>query len=173
MNRRLVPLLFALASTAACAASHDPHLARIAELEEQNARLERENAALEARVNGVAAPAPPIETRCAKNGAGWRITSSGRNELIGNVAGVRRDTKPTPFFSDGKFAGMRLSAMAPGSIGPSCGFEVGDIVRTVNGIEPTIAKWDELEAVLRKTNRIEIELLRGREALKLSIEVGS
>ena len=167
--RVLAPTLFA-AVLAGCAPRHDPHLARISELESENARLARENEALRARYEGSVVQATPIETRCAKKGAGYRITPSGLDELLKNGAGLKLETKPRVWFEGGRSGGLKIS-VTPGSLSASCGCEDGDIISKVNGFDATPAKWPQIEADLRKAKQVQLDIVRGGTPKTLVIDV--
>lgn len=169
----LAALLAALAvsGASACASkTHDDHLSRIAELEDDNDELRRENSALRARVEGNVTPVPAIETRCAKTAAGWKITPSGLDEILKNATGLKREARARAFFDGGRYTGMRLTAPA-GSFAASCGCEEGDVLQRVNGVDFNPSKYGEIGALLRKTKKIELEVARGGATRTLAIEV--
>lgn len=173
MKRLLFPALLVTAALAACApkTQHDEHLNRIAELEDEKDRLERENTALRARYEGpVATPAPPIETRCVKKGTGWKITPSGVDEILKNETGLRRETKARAYFEGGKYTGMRVT-VTPGSFTASCGLEDGDVLQKVNGLAANPSKVPEIEASLKKAQKIELEVSRAGKIVVLLLEV--
>lgn len=176
MRVRSLLLLLALAGCASkqpASSEHDEHLARISELEAENARLEREVGALRMRYEAAAmAPVAPIQTRCVKKGAGWRITPGGLDEILKNDAGMRKEARPRPYFESGKYVGMRIGAPAS-SFAASCGCEDGDVLQKVNGIDVNPSKWSEIEAALAKASRIELEVLRAGAVKTVAIDVGN
>lgn len=108
-------------------------------------------------------PTPtPIETRCAKKKKKkntWVLTRSGRDEILGNRIGLKYDTRVSDYFADGKRSGTMLTTVL-GGLGASCGFELGDVLKTVNGIDADDEHLPRIEAEFRKATRIEIELVR-------------
>lgn len=109
-----------------------------------------------------AEPTPTlIETRCAKKKKKntWLLTRSGRDEILANRLGLKFDTRASDYFADGKRSGTVLTSVL-GGFGASCGFELGDIVKTVNGIDADDDHLAQIEAEVKKAKRIEIELMR-------------
>ena len=102
-----------------------------------------------------------IETRCAKKKKKntWLVTRSGRDEILSNRMGLKFDTRVSDFFLDGKRSGTIVTTVL-GGLGASCGFELGDILKTVNGIEADDDHLKAIEADFRKAKRVEIELVR-------------
>ena len=174
MRIRSLLLLIAITGCAPKHGSeHDEHLARIAELEGENARLEREVGALRARYEAASlSPIPAIETRCAKKGAAWRITPAGLDEILKNEAGMRKEARPRPYFEGGKYVGMRIGAPAS-SFAASCGCEDGDVLQKVHVIDANPSKLPEIEAALKKASKIELEVLRAGAVKTVAIDIGN
>ena len=161
-------LAVAIPAAAACSARN----ARIAELEEENARLTRENAALRRRYEAPATPVSPIRARCRRQGETWKIGAAGREEVLGNFEGVRREIRATPYYADGQLAGFRLHSMPEGGLGISCGLANGDVLLAAGGIElrgPDT--WQELGERARTADELDIAVLRAGVEKTITIEV--
>lgn len=77
-----------------------------------------------------------------------------------------------PYFDDGKAAGYRLVQVRPGSTFSQIGFQSGDVLQQVNGLD--VSSPDKLFTLfqnLKDEKRVVVNLLRGGQSTTMSYEI--
>lgn len=110
----------------------------------------------------VAAPPPPLAEGIRDVGRGVYVVTRGAIDtaLNGNAALMRRTTI-VPETHNGRVVGVRVFGIRPGDVLDLLGFENGDVLRAVNGVD--VASPDrclEAYASARRTDRVEVAFER-------------
>lgn len=145
--KRIVLLGFVLAACVPPSPSSSPETERrLARLEEDVRDLREENIALRQRlieletVREAVPITSPVATkaigaRCRKAGNRYTLTRGETDEVLENTAGLATEMRIVPSFENGVARGFKLFAIKQGSFMASCGFENGDVITTVNGMD--------------------------------------
>jgi hypothetical protein len=92
--------------------------------------------------------------------------------LFHDQAALMKSARVVPALHDGRVTGLRLLAMRAGSPLAQLGFENGDEVRSVNGLELTTPdKALEAYAAVRSAPELRVELMRRGRPLRLILEI--
>lgn len=103
-----------------------------------------------------------------------RVPAAAMKAVLENVSSLAAEVSVTPAVKDQKPDGFAIFEMREGGIAPALGFEQGDVIHAVNGLP--FRTSDEILAVYDKVggaDRIEFDVSRGGQPLKLVVEVGS
>lgn len=87
-------------------------------------------------------------------------------QKINNISEFINQMNLTSAFKDGKFIGIKVGAALKGSVGPSLGFQAGDIITEVNKISSSKAEDIYNNILTQKPNdNIVVDILRSGEKL--------
>ena len=196
-NALLLPLaLLPIAASAGCdaagrARSDAHHLEmeqRMLQLEMRMDTLETENRVLRTellrleseRGTGVdaspgaspGATASSFSARCTATKDGYAITRDDVEAIAADMSGFAAQARVIPNFENGKATGFKLFGIRPSSIYESCGFQNGDVVAKVNGIDVTSPdKALQVYSGIRGAKALEVELVRGGKPARVKIEI--
>ena len=146
------------------------------------AKLEAENRALELEIEMLkeenrrilAGSSPPAIPRAA--GTSPRCTQiGGRYELsrgaFDSLNEISSEGRLVPSFQDGKAQGFKIYAIRPDSIYASCGFQNGDVISLVNGMQ--IDSPEKALNAYAKTKDADALLVEGtRAGARFQIDIG-
>ncbi len=139
---------------------------RTASLERLDAAMESAHTRVEARCTGPLPGATGVSQS-------FRITSTGADELLGDLDAVISQGKWIPHGSVEEPSGWRLVRTARGSLLASCGLRPADVLVEINGVDVRSAE-NVAEAVedVVESRSLELKVLRNREPLVLSVTEG-
>ena len=132
------------------------------------------------RVDGPAAPAPPPPISDGDLERGIKCATAGHcaierkllERLLADTTTLATAARIVPSVRDGKADGFRLFAMRPGSVWIRLGFENGDTVQTINGMDMTSPeKALEIYTRLRSATQLYVRIVRRGQPLTLQIEI--
>ncbi|HEX9101287.1 MAG TPA: type II secretion system protein GspC [Polyangia bacterium] len=132
------------------------------------------------RVEGPAAPPSPPPLSDAELDRGIKCKSPGHcvlargllDRLLADSTTLATAARIVPSFRDGHPDGFRLFAMRPGSLWTRLGFENGDTLQTVNGMDLTSPeKALEIYSRLRATTELAVGVVRRGQPLTAQIEI--
>ena len=100
------------------------------------------------------------------------ITRRGAAAVLGSFEALRRTMQLVPKTVAGSLVGYRMRFLQPGSLLPLLGFEVGDVARTINGMDLTVPDMlSQNYGELRNSSRLRCSLLREDKPLVLEVRV--
>jgi hypothetical protein len=132
------------------------------------------------RVDGPPAPAPVPAVSDVELDHGIKCKSPGHcviqraliDRLLGDTTTLATGARIVPSIRDGKPDGFRIYALRPNGIWSRLGFENGDTVQTINGMDMTSPeKALEIYTKLRTANEIVVRIVRRGEPLTLTYEI--
>jgi hypothetical protein len=94
------------------------------------------------------------------------------DRLLADTTTLATAARIVPSFHDGKAEGFKLYAMRPGSLWSRLGFENGDTVQTINGMDMTSPeKALEIYTKLRSATELAVRIVRRGQPLTLQFEI--
>jgi general secretion pathway protein C len=117
------------------------------------------------------APFPPGAIRPLGPGR-YAVHRAALDAARANPLAFANDARALPVLRDGAMAGLRLTALRPGSALAALGLENGDVIRTIDGFELTPELALELSRRLRDTTRVTLELERAGRPVRLEYAIG-
>jgi hypothetical protein len=132
------------------------------------------------RVDGPPAPLPPPPLSDAELDRGITCATPGHcvltrkllDHLLADTSALATGARIVPSLHDGKPEGFKLYAMRPGSVYVRLGFENGDTVQTINGMDlSSPEKALEIYTKLRNATEVTVRIVRRGQPLTLQIEI--
>jgi hypothetical protein len=132
------------------------------------------------RVDGPPAPppAPPITAAeldrdiVCKSPGHCVIARKLLDRVLGDTTSLATSARIVPSLHDGKVDGFRIYAVRPGSVWSRLGFENGDTLQTINGMDMSSPeKALEIYARLRNTTELNVRIVRRGQPLTLTFEI--
>lgn len=132
------------------------------------------------RVDGPPAPPPPAPIGDADLERGIHCASPGHcvlarkllERVLADPSTLATAARIVPSLREGKADGFKLYAMRPGSVWTRLGFENGDTVQTINGMDLTSPeKALDVYTHLRDATHLAVRVVRRGQPLTLQIEI--
>jgi len=102
----------------------------------------------------------------------FSIDEAGVAQLTGNINQFMTQVRLIPFFEGNKSAGYRIAAIRPGTTFEHLGFQGGDILQQVNGLD--IASPEKLYTIfqnLKDEKKVSVDILRQGQKTTLTYEI--
>ena len=125
-----------------------------------------------------AAPAPAADapaadirvTRLSDNQ--FAIDEAGVAQLTGNINQFMTQVRLIPYFEGNKSAGYRIAAIRPGTTFENLGFQGGDVLQQVNGLD--VSSPDKMYTIfqnLKDEKKVTVNILRGGQKSTMTYEI--
>ncbi len=102
----------------------------------------------------------------------FSIDEAGVAQLTGNINQFMTQVRLIPFFEGNKSAGYRIAAIRPGTTFEHLGFQGGDVLQQVNGLD--IASPEKLYTIfqnLKDEKQVSVNILRQGQKTTLTYEI--
>jgi len=102
----------------------------------------------------------------------FSIDEAGVTELTGNINQFMTQIRLIPFFEGNKPAGYRIAAIRPGTTFERLGFQGGDVLQQVNGLD--LSSPEKLAAIfqnLKDEKKVSVNILRQGQKNTLTYEI--
>ena len=102
----------------------------------------------------------------------FSIDEAGGAQLTGNINQFMTQVRLIPFFEGNKSAGYRIAAIRPGTTFEHLGFQGGDVLQQVNGLD--IASPEKLYTIfmnLKDEKQVSVNILRQGQKTTLTYEI--
>jgi general secretion pathway protein C len=130
-----------------------------------------------------AAPGPPQAAEASSPPAGdirvtrladnrYSIDEAGVAQLSGNINQYMTQVRLIPFFEGNKSAGYRIAAIRPGTTFEQLGFQGGDVLQQVNGLD--VSSPEKLYTIfqnLKDEKKVSVNILRQGQKNTLTYEI--
>jgi type II secretion system protein C len=130
-----------------------------------------------------AAPGPPQAAEASSPPAGdirvtrladnrYSIDEAGVAQLTGNINQFMTQVRLIPFFEGNKSAGYRIAAIRPGTTFEQLGFQGGDVLQQVNGLD--VSSPEKLYTIfqnLKDEKKVSVNILRQGQKNTLTYEI--
>jgi general secretion pathway protein C len=102
----------------------------------------------------------------------FSIDEAGVAQLTGNINQYMTQVRLIPFFEGNKSAGYRIAAIRPGTTFEQLGFQGGDVLQQVNGLD--VSSPEKLYAIfqnLKDEKKVSVNILRQGQKNTLTYEI--
>ena len=102
----------------------------------------------------------------------YAIDEAGVAQLYGNFNQFMTQVRMVPYFEGNKAAGYRLAAIRPGTTFERLGFQGGDVLQQVNGMD--LASPEKIAAIfqnLKDEKKVSVNILRQGQKNTLTYEI--
>ena len=102
----------------------------------------------------------------------FAIDEAGVEQLTGNINQFMTQVRLIPFFEGNKSAGYRIAAIRPGTTFEKLGFQGGDVIQQVNGMD--ISSPEKLATIfqnLKDEKKVSVNILRQGQKNTLTYEI--
>jgi len=102
----------------------------------------------------------------------FSIDEAGVEQLTGNLNQFMTQVRMVPYFEGNKSAGYRLAAIRPGTTFERLGFQSGDILQQVNGLD--LSSPEKIAAIfqnLKDEKKVSVNILRQGQKNTLTYEI--
>lgn len=102
----------------------------------------------------------------------FSIDEAGVEQLTGNLNQFMTQVRMVPYFEGNKSAGYRLAAIRPGTTFERLGFQSGDILQQVNGLD--LSSPEKIAAIfqnLKDEKKVSVNILRQGQKSTLTYEI--
>ena len=120
-----------------------------------------------------AADAPVADIRVKRlSDNRFAIDEGGVAQLTGNINQFMTQVRLIPYFEGNKSAGYRIAAIRPGTTFENLGFQGGDVLQQVNGLD--VSSPDKMYTIfqnLKDEKKVTVNILRGGQKNTLTYEI--
>jgi general secretion pathway protein C len=102
----------------------------------------------------------------------FSIDEAGVAQLTGNFNQFMTQVRLVPYFEGNKAAGYRIAAVRPGTTFEQLGFQGGDILQQVNGLD--VSSPDKMFTIfqnLKDQKKVTVNILRGGQKSTMTYEI--
>jgi len=118
-------------------------------------------------------PAPAADIRVTRlSSNSFSIDEAGVAQLTGNFNQFMTQVRLVPYFEGNKSAGYRIAAVRPGTTFEKLGFQGGDVLQQVNGLD--VSSPDKMFTIfqnLKDEKKVTVNILRGGQKSTMTYEI--